>query len=106
VRTWDSGDVNYHLDKLRGRFVRGTGDGYRTTAAGMQVVGAAVAGVYDPDELDPAAVGDDCPVCREALTATYEDGLLRVACPSEHQFRTPLPPGSVDEGGRRTSSTW
>jgi len=95
----DSGNFNYHLDKLCGRFVRRTDEGYRITAAGMQVVGAAIAGVYDAGEMNPAAVGDDCPVCGEALTATYEDGLLRVVCSNDHQFRNPLPPGSVDDRG-------
>lgn len=96
----DSGNFNYHLDRLRGRFVRKTDGGYRITAAGMKVVGAALAGVYaGGDELDSTSIDHDCPVCDRGLTATYEDGLLTVACPNDHQFRNPLPPGSVDERG-------
>jgi len=96
----DSGNFNYHLDRLVGQFVRKTDDGYRLTAAGLQVVAAAISGVYEAGEpLGPAAIGDDCPACGAALTAQYEAGLLTVSCPDGHEFRNQLPRGSVDERG-------
>jgi hypothetical protein len=38
----DSGQFNYHLQKLSPRFVRKTEEGYETTHAGSQLVGAVV----------------------------------------------------------------
>jgi DNA-binding transcriptional ArsR family regulator len=94
----DSGNFNYHLGKLEGRFVEKTDDGYRIAPAGLRVVAAAIAGTYGGGEsMGPAELEDPCPVCGAALTATYEDGLLRVACPGGHEFTNTLPPGAVDE---------
>jgi DNA-binding transcriptional ArsR family regulator len=93
----DSGNFNYHLDQLRGGFVRKADGGYRITAAGIKVVAAAIAGGYGAgDHLGPRSVGDDCPVCAEALTAEYEHGRLTVSCSNEHVFGTAIAPGSVD----------
>jgi hypothetical protein len=46
VEVGDSGQFNYHLDKLVPRFVRDADDGYELTFAGEQVIGAAASGVY------------------------------------------------------------
>jgi len=94
----DSGNFNYHLDKLRGRFVRQTEDGYQITAAGLQVVAAVISGTYGGERtLGPESIGDPCPACAEELTATYQAGLFTVSCPNDHEFRHPLPQGSVAE---------
>jgi hypothetical protein len=94
----DSGNFNYHLDKLRGRFVRNTDDGYQITAAGLQVVAAVISGTYSGEkQLGPTELGEQCPACAEELTATYQSGLLTVSCPTDHEFRHPLPQGSVAE---------
>lgn len=93
----DSGNFNYHLDHLEGRFVRSTDDGYRIAPAGIEVVAALVAGIYGEGErLGPVEIGDPCPVCEEPLTATYEHNLLSVTCPEDHVFRNTLPPGAID----------
>jgi len=94
----DSGNFNYHLDQLVGRFVRKTDEGYQLTAAGLKVVAAAISGVYEAGEpLGPTPIGDDCPVCGDELTASYDGGLVTVSCPDGHEFRNALPRGSVDE---------
>jgi hypothetical protein len=94
----DSGNFNYHLDKLRGRFVRQTDGGYQITAAGLQVVAAVISGTYGGEkQLGPNGLAEPCPACAEELTATYRSGLLTVSCPNDHQFRHPLPQGSVTE---------
>lgn len=94
----DSGNFNYHLDKLRGRFVRNTDDGYQITAAGLRVVAAVLSGAYGgTKQLGPAPLEDPCPACGRDLTARYESGLLTVTCPDDHEFRHPLPQGSVAE---------
>jgi len=94
----DSGNFNYHLSRLEGRFVRKTADGYRIAPAGIRVVAALISGAYGTDErLGPAPLDDHCPLCEETLTATYEQGLLTVACPNDHEFRNSLPPGAIDD---------
>ncbi|MFT4889881.1 MAG: hypothetical protein ACI9YT_000792 [Halobacteriales archaeon] len=94
----DSGNFNYHLDKLLGQFVTDTDDGYRLAAAGMKVVSAIVAGTYeDHDPMGPVELEDPCPVCGASMEATYEDGLLGVRCPRDHRFRNALPPRAVEE---------
>lgn len=96
----DSGNFNYHLGKLEGRFVTSTPEGYRIAPAGLRVVAAVITGAYGGHErLGPEPLAEDCPVCGDGLTATYEDGMVRVACPADHEFRNSLPPGAVDDRG-------
>jgi DNA-binding transcriptional ArsR family regulator len=93
----DSGNFNYHLEKLRGRFVTKADGGYRLAPAGLQVVAALITGVYgDGAELGPTELDDACPVCEERLTATYEDDLLQFTCPNDHSFGNALVPGVVE----------
>lgn len=94
----DSGNFNYHLEKLTGRFVTKTDEGYRIGPAGVEVVTALITGVYgEKASLGPVELDDPCPECNDLLTATYDNGLLRVACPNEHVFRNTLPPGVIDD---------
>ncbi len=94
----DSGNFNYHLSQLEGRFLQKTDEGYRIAPAGIEVVAAVVTGTYGTgEELGPTELDDPCPMCGEPLSATYADGLLTVACPNDHEFRNTLPPGAVDE---------
>ena len=108
----DSGNFNYHLSKLEGRFVRAVdpdtsdgvdGDGtadadreaprYRLTVAGQRVVSAIVAGAYaDADALGPDPVEEECPRCGAAMTARYEDRLAVVECANGHSFQNTVPP--------------
>ena len=92
----DSGNFNYHLTKLRGRFVTKSDGGYRLAPAGLEVVTALLTGVYGADaELDPLELEEPCPACGATLTATYEEGLLRFVCPNDHPFQNALAPGAV-----------
>lgn len=92
----DSGNFNYHLKQLRGRFVTKSDGGYRLAPAGLEVVTALITGLYGSDvELGPLELDDPCPVCGAPLTAAYEEGLLRFDCPNGHPFENPLPPGAV-----------
>lgn len=77
----DSGQFNYHLDKLTPRFVRQVEDGYELTYAGRQVVGAAVSGTYtDADvTVDPVDAGD-CPQCAATIEAEYDQGSIVIEC--------------------------
>jgi hypothetical protein len=79
----DSGQFNYHLDKLVPRFVRKDGEGYVLTRAGSQIIGTAVSGVYTETdaELDAAALGTCSePDCDGTLLGEYDDGHLVVEC--------------------------
>lgn len=97
----DSGKFNYHLKKLTGTFVRRTDDGYELTVAGMQVVGALIAGTYTADAtMDPVDVDDPCPNCGSSpLRVEYDDEYVRVRCPSCEAWenRFPFPPGTLDQ---------
>jgi DNA-binding transcriptional ArsR family regulator len=77
----DSGQFNYHLDKLIGTFVRSTDDGYELTTPGRRVVGAILAGEYTKTvEGDPVGIGADCQHCGGPLCGFFEENLVRIAC--------------------------
>ncbi|WP_135303471.1 winged helix-turn-helix domain-containing protein [Haloarcula amylovorans] len=91
----DSGQFNYHLDKLTDRFVTKGEDGYELTLAGRAVNGAIHAGAYTMDgSIDPMALSDPCPACGGERTFHYEDERVRVECDSCDMTATALvPPG-------------
>jgi RNase P subunit RPR2 len=77
----DSGQFNYHLDKLCDRFVRKTDDGYELTLAGSQIVGAIHNGAYTMDgSIEPIDLDTPCPTCGADRRFTYEDETVRVEC--------------------------
>lgn len=81
VSVSDPGQVNYHLDKLCGRFVERSDDGYRLTTPGRRVVGAVLAGGYTKNiDADPVALDADCAVCDRELGIHFEDHRVRVSC--------------------------
>jgi len=80
VGVYDSGQFNYHLGELEGRFVRNGEAGYELTHAGRQIVGSIHSGIYtDNATVDPVDAGD-CPDCNGRLQATYEDEMVEVRC--------------------------
>ncbi|RJS98455.1 helix-turn-helix transcriptional regulator [Halococcus sp. IIIV-5B] len=77
----DSGRFNYHLSKLRDRFVTRTDDGYRLRLAGIHVVGALLSGAYTRTEsIEPITVDEPCPRCDGPMTFEYEDERVTVSC--------------------------
>lgn len=99
----DSGQFNYHLEKLRGLFVRKTADeNYELTEAGRQIIGAIEAGSYTVDaSIEPLPLEESCLTCGGELTFEYEDEVVSVECGNcslNHQF--PVPP-SVFSGYER-----
>lgn len=92
----DSGRFNYHLDKLVGRFVRKTDDGYELAQAGMEINGALEAGAYTMEgSIEPIPLEDSCETCGGTRTLSYEDETVRVeceGCPVSSQFG--VPPGA------------
>ncbi len=79
----DSGQFNYHLDKLTGRFVRKTEEGYALTIAGQLVYGSLLSGAYSKKEtLGPIPLSDPCPACGGSRTLSYDDETVTVECDS------------------------
>jgi len=77
----DSGQFNYHLDKLLGTFVRVTEEGYVLTTAGTRVIGAVLAGQFTKTfEGEPIPVGAACQLCGAGLAGLFEGNLIRVVC--------------------------
>jgi hypothetical protein len=89
----DSGQFNYHLDELVGRFVARTENGYELTRAGMQVNGAIEAGAYTAEgSIDPVALEEPCPTCGGNRSLHYEDETVQVecdSCPVGYRFGVP-----------------
>ena len=95
----DSGQFNYHLDKLRGRFVRKRDGGYELTVAGRQIVGAIHAGAYTMSgSVEPIPLEESCPSCGGSMTFHYEDEHMAIECGDcDLQLTAGVPPG-VFEG--------
>jgi len=93
----DSGRFNYHLGKLRGRFVEETDEGYVLTYAGREVVGAILAGTYDADDdSESEPLDDTCPFCDEPLSASFDAGEFAVDCGNDHTvMRTSVAPSAA-----------
>ncbi|WP_135820436.1 winged helix-turn-helix domain-containing protein [Halostella litorea] len=109
----DSGQFNYHLDRLVGQFVARDEDGYRLTPAGRRVVGTVLAGQYTKAvESDPVPVDADCTHCGGPLAADFEGWHARVACDDcdRNVIRLEVPPGAFEEYPReewpRVAERW
>jgi hypothetical protein len=93
----DSGQFNYHLDKLTDEFVRKTDDGYELTMAGVQVVGAVEGGSFTMNgRIDPIDIEEPCPACGDDRTLRYEDDVLSIECDScELSVEGMVPPSAL-----------
>jgi len=102
----DSGGFNYHLDKLVGRFVRKTDEGYELALAGMHVNGAIRAGAYTMEgALDPVELDDPCPFCGGTRTFRYEDEVVTIDCADcAFTLGAPVPPGVFADYDREAAS--
>lgn len=77
----DSGRFNYHLSKLRDRFVTKDDDGYRLRLAGSRVVGALLSGAYtQTGSVESMAMDQACPLCDGAMTLHYENERVSISC--------------------------
>lgn len=77
----DSGQFNYHLDRLTGRFVAKTENGYTLTMAGELVYGSILSGAYtDVESIEPIPLSDPCPACGGERTLSYSDETIVVEC--------------------------
>jgi DNA-binding transcriptional ArsR family regulator len=77
----DSGQFNYHLDKLAGHFLRKTDDGYELALAGRRVIGSLLEGAYTKrGSIDPIALDRPCSYCGGDRTFRYEDERVTIDC--------------------------
>jgi DNA-binding transcriptional ArsR family regulator len=92
----DSGQFNYHLGELVGRFVERTADDtYRLTLAGQRVHGAILAGLYTQEgTVEERPLPADCEACGGDRTFSYDGQSVAVNC-VDCGFGTfvPVPPG-------------
>jgi DNA-binding transcriptional ArsR family regulator len=79
----DSGQFNYHLEKLTGPFVEQTDAGYTLTTRAEQVLSAMLAGTLaDQSSFEGEPVDVECHRCGAPTVIDYNDGLLIVRCTS------------------------
>lgn len=79
----DSGNFNYHLGELTGRFVAAVDEGYALREAGSSVVRAMLSGVITSERTyEPTEVEERCPYCGAPAVFSYEDDRLTVRCSS------------------------
>jgi hypothetical protein len=112
----DTGQFNYHLQRLVGRFVEKTGDGYALRRAGRRIVEAILAGaVSDAPTVERTRVDESCEYCGAPVEVTWRAGSVETYCtdcrgkygrsycddgggrpaPSGYLGRLPLPPAGV-----------
>lgn len=72
---------NYHLDKLVGRFVRKTTEGYELTSSARKLVQGIIAGTgIDQSTLNPTEVDVACSYCGAPTAITYENAYVYQVC--------------------------
>ncbi|MCU4717391.1 winged helix-turn-helix domain-containing protein [Halapricum hydrolyticum] len=77
----DSGQFNYHLEKLVGHFVRKTDAGYELDRAGRRVVESILSGaVTDDASFERTPIDERCDICGEPVEAAYKDGGIELYC--------------------------
>jgi len=77
----DSGQFNYHLEKLVGPFVRQTDEGYKLRHAGQMLYRIAVSELLTGrGEVGPIEVDGECNECGGGLVGRYEDEVFLVEC--------------------------
>lgn len=77
----DTANFNYHLDKLRPRFVRKRDDEYILTHAGRRVLTSVLAGRFTgPSALEQTTVTYPCPLCGAELALERGEKMLQISC--------------------------
>jgi hypothetical protein len=77
----DSGQFNYHLDRLVGHFVRKIDAGYHLREPGRQVVEAVLSGVVtDTPTFDRTRVDQTCEYCGSTVEAQWRAGNVELYC--------------------------
>jgi len=79
----DSGQFNYHLDKVVGHFVRKTDEGYVLRPPGRRVVEAVLSGaVTETPTLERTTIDQHCEYCGSPVEMQWRDGSVELYCTS------------------------
>jgi DNA-binding transcriptional ArsR family regulator len=77
----DSGQFNYHLDRLTGHFVGRTDEGYALRQAGRRVIEAVLSGaVTDAPEGELTRTDWACHYCGAPIAVQYREERVRIYC--------------------------
>jgi len=72
---------NYHLDKLVGRFVRKTDDGYELRRPARKLVQSIIAGTgIEEVRFEPTEIDASCEFCGASTAITYENSYVYQVC--------------------------
>jgi DNA-binding transcriptional ArsR family regulator len=81
VGTRDSGQFNYHLDRLTGHFVRKDEDGYALRQPGKRVIEAVLSGALTDDPtFDRTRVAETCWRCGAPIEIDWAAGSVELYC--------------------------
>lgn len=94
----DSGQFNYHLDKLTGHFLASVEGGYELTQAGREVVRAVLAGtITERRETAPVGLDEACVDCGGPLVARYDEyGIVECGDCGRTVMWNEFPPAGLD----------
>lgn len=77
----DSGQFNYHLDKLTGHFLKQTDKGYELRRAGARIIESILSGaVTETPMLEPTVIEEPCFLCGEPLEVSFHEERLEMYC--------------------------
>lgn len=77
----DPGQFNYHLDKLKGHFVRQVGDAYTLRESGSRVLQSVLSGsVTGSMSLEPTSLQAPCPYCGADIRLRFAEERVHVQC--------------------------
>lgn len=94
----DAGNFDYHLDQLRGTFIRETELGYALRLRGLEIIGTVFAGTLTDHRHEADVASGECLFCDAALTVEYANGALVVRCTRGHAVMANLfPPGGAED---------
>ena len=95
----DPGRLNYHLNKLKGQFVRRTDDGYELMDSGKRIVRILLSGTaIDDPAVEPVAVDISCWYCGGQPEWSYREGWRYLECTScDARCVDTFPPGVISK---------
>lgn len=77
----DSGQFNYHLDKLAGRYIQKAEGGYVLRRTGRMLVQSIIAGTgIEEPSLEPTEIDASCEFCGASTAITYENVYVYRVC--------------------------
>lgn len=103
----DSGQFNYHLNKLVGHFIRNPDEGYTLGQAGERVIEAILSGAVTENPLiEPTHVDLQCPLCDAPVEVSYQNEWVALSCTecpgiygeSSLDDQTHVPDGMLERG--------